>query len=44
MLPPGVNLDLDLDPGVVGVLSGQDANIWALIDTAVPLHQNKQLI
>ena len=35
MLPPGVNLDLDLDPGVVGVLSGEDAIIWALIDLAI---------
>ena len=32
VLPPGVSLDLDLDPGVVGVLRGEDVIIWALMD------------
>ena len=32
VLPPGVSLDLDLDPGVVGVLHGEDVIIWALMD------------
>ena len=31
VLPPGVSLDLDLDPGVVGVLGGDDVMIWAFM-------------
>ena len=38
VLPPGVSLDLDLDPGVVGVLCGEDVIIWALDWTSLRNH------
>ena len=37
VLPPGVSRDLDLDPGVVGVLRGENVIIRASMDQDIGL-------